>query len=397
MNASVSPQAGTEHHGITPTADSEAPAKPAEPRAFGPDLVMERSEHGLLVLRQSSLRPGARRVLYVNSYGGESVAEQVRAGELPPHHLWGCIELARMGYEVALAEPVAHFEFRRALPHDLPLLRAAKRWLRRDDVIYCAHTLLYWIPLLKALRGLKCRLVSLTYAREDLDFARAHDGIIALTHAAGEKARAMAPKAKVAHLGWGCDLSYYPLQQYQPRWMLSCGITHRDPATLADAARLTRRQLRLICPGRPAGLEWPNNVDLIDGGSGWNFQKAVVSYDELINTHYAGASAIVIPLRNDPSERTAVGFTNLLEAMALGKPVIVTRTGALPSEIDVQSAGCGLHVPAGDPRALAAAIDALSADPCAAAEMGAAGRRLAESHYNIERYARELHAFFELL
>ena len=64
-------------------------------------------------------------------------------------------------------------------------------------------------------------------------------------------------------------------------------------------------------------------------------------------------------MNNDPTEYTANGFTNLMEAMAVGQPVIVTRTGALPGEIDVEKAGCGIFVPPGNPDALAEAIDTL--------------------------------------
>jgi starch synthase len=81
----------------------------------------------------------------------------------------------------------------------------------------------------------------------------------------------------------------------------------------------------------------------------------------------------------------------------MARPVIVTRTGALPTEIDVEEAGCGLFVPPEDPEALAHAIDSLGNDPIRAEAMGRRGRKLAEKSYNIERYARDLHNFFESL
>jgi glycosyltransferase involved in cell wall biosynthesis len=359
--------------------------------------IAESTTDGAVVLSPATgARPG-RRVLYINSYGGAGVWNQIKSGLLPAHHLWGCIELARLGYEVMLAEPLAHFDFRRPLPHDFRLLRVAREWLRRDDLVYCGHTLLFWLPVLRALGAVKCPIVSLTYARENLEFARHHAGIIALTTAAARKAREMAPRAKIAHLAWGCDLSFYPALEYQPHWFLSCGITHRDFSTLSAAATTSPHAIRLICPGISRELTWSRNVTVIDGGSGWNFQKTNVGYDELIHQHYAGAAASLVVLQNDPAEKTAVGFTNLLEAMALGRPAIVTRTGATPGEIDVEATGCGLHVPAKDPAALARAIDRIATDPAAAEAMGAAGRRLAEKHYNIQRYAKQLHAFFETL
>jgi glycosyltransferase involved in cell wall biosynthesis len=105
----------------------------------------------------------------------------------------------------------------------------------------------------------------------------------------------------------------------------------------------------------------------------------------------------LIVLKYDPEEYTAVGFTELIELMAMGRPIILTRTGALPTEIDVEKAGCGLHVPPNDPNALAKAIETIGNDPARAEAMGKASRQLCESHYNINRYAAGLHSFFETL
>jgi glycosyltransferase involved in cell wall biosynthesis len=83
--------------------------------------------------------------------------------------------------------------------------------------------------------------------------------------------------------------------------------------------------------------------------------------------------------------------------MAMGRPVILTRTGALATEIDVERDRCGLHVPPGDVDALARAMSSLAADPARAAALGQAGRDLCEARYDIRRYAEQLHTFFESL
>jgi glycosyltransferase involved in cell wall biosynthesis len=144
-------------------------------------------------------------------------------------------------------------------------------------------------------------------------------------------------------------------------------------------------------------LQWPSNVEVIDGGAGINAVEKAVTYQELLHDHYSRTTGSLIILKHDPTQYTAVGFTNLLEAMAMSRPVIVTRTGAVPTEIDVEKAGCGLHVPPEDPKALAEAIKTLAENPAKAKAMGEKGRKLAESHYNIERYGGDLHKFFESL
>jgi hypothetical protein len=362
------------------------------------DDILETQQDTLVVLSPLNGKP-RRRILFVNSYGGRSDWEKIKKGLLPPHHLWGCIELARMGYEVGIAEPLpAEFYLcRNPFPHDLALLRTVRGWLGPEDIIYCGHNVLYWLPFLKQLGMLRCVIVSLLFAREPLDLARAHAGIIALNPVAAEHGRKLAPRAKVAHLSWGADLSFFPNARYQSDWLLSCGITYRDHKTLSAAASRCGRRVRVICPERPLDVNWPTNVEVVESGRGWNTEQKNVSYQDLLHCHYAGAAGSLIITGRDDEQRGACGFTNLIEAMAMGRPVILTRTGALVSEIDVEKEGCGLHVPPGNPEALAEAMEAIFEEPDRAEAMGRAGRKLCESRYNIQRYAKELHEFFESL
>ena len=65
---------------------------------------------------------------------------------------------------------------------------------------------------------------------------------------------------------------------------------------------------------------------------------------------------------------------SVLEAMAMGKPVVVSDQGALPQIIDAESAKpCGLCVPAKDTRALRDALRLLVKDENLRNQMGAAG------------------------
>ena len=201
----------------------------------------------------------------------------------------------------------------------------------------------------------------------------------------------------MAALGWGADLSVYPQLPYRPEAFFSCGIALRDFKTLSLAAARCRQQIEVLCPGMPKDVSWPANVKAIDSGRGWNFEEKRVSYQQLLHKHYGRSAGSLIILRKDPVEYTAVGFTEIIEVMAMARPIIMTRTGALPTEIDVEKTGCGLFVPPEDPEALARAIETLGNDPRKAEAMGQKARELAESYYNIERYARDLHKFFESL
>jgi L-malate glycosyltransferase len=71
----------------------------------------------------------------------------------------------------------------------------------------------------------------------------------------------------------------------------------------------------------------------------------------------------------------------LLEALALARPVAATAVGGVPSV--VRSGETGLLVPAGDPEALADAVDRLLGDGETAAAMGKAGRALVEERHGL--------------
>ena len=83
----------------------------------------------------------------------------------------------------------------------------------------------------------------------------------------------------------------------------------------------------------------------------------------------------------------------VVEAMALGKPVVATGSGG-PLEIVVQQE-TGILVPVSNPRALADAMRRVLQSPIEAALMGRAGRCRMEEHYSQSRMSREIAAVYE--
>ena len=83
----------------------------------------------------------------------------------------------------------------------------------------------------------------------------------------------------------------------------------------------------------------------------------------------------------------------LMEAMATGLPVVTTRIMGIPELVEHDVAG--LLVPPGRADALAAALDALAADPQRRAAMGRAGRAKVVAEYDIEQSVAALHAQLE--
>jgi hypothetical protein len=242
---------------------------------------------------------------------------------------------------------------------------------------------------LKAIKAIECRVVGLLFAREPLLFGNAYDGIIAHTPTAYEHAGVVGPRAKRAHLGWGVDMSFFPGYPYEPRWGLSCGKTYRDFGVIARAFEGLSAPLKLFCSSQKELTQFPDCVQLID-------EKAKrVNNIQLYEEYYRYAAFTLLTLVPDPApHRRAVGFTNMIESMAMARPVIVTRTGALLGELDVEKEGIGLYIEPGDASSLRKAVQHLLGDPKEAEEMGLRGRALCDRHYNMDRFGEDLYNFF---
>jgi glycosyltransferase involved in cell wall biosynthesis len=83
----------------------------------------------------------------------------------------------------------------------------------------------------------------------------------------------------------------------------------------------------------------------------------------------------------------------LLEAMALGKPVVTTPVGGV-AEL-VEHGRNGLLVPPEDPVALAAALRRLCDDPGAARSMGQEGMRDTRARFGLEGMFSATFALYE--
>ena len=83
-----------------------------------------------------------------------------------------------------------------------------------------------------------------------------------------------------------------------------------------------------------------------------------------------------------PSTQEALG-TSVLDAMAMRKPVVATRTGGIPES--VQDGVTGLLVPPGDARALAEVLCTMLQQPERGRAFGEAGRRRVEQFFTAGR------------
>jgi glycosyltransferase involved in cell wall biosynthesis len=100
---------------------------------------------------------------------------------------------------------------------------------------------------------------------------------------------------------------------------------------------------------------------------------------------YAKSRFVVVPLSRTDTDN---GVNVILEAMAMGKPVICSRT---KGQVDVIQEGVtGLFVPVGDASALRAAIVSLWNDPDRASAMGRAARAYVEKHHTLDKFCGDV-------
>lgn len=168
----------------------------------------------------------------------------------------------------------------------------------------------------------------------------------------------------------------------QPRLVFSIGNDYsRDYATLATALPLVARP-----DVPPFRTQLQTTRDLPPLPDGVEVSRDNVSYPDL-RKRYNQADVVVITLRDMIH---AGGINSLLEAMACGRPVVVSRSRGIADY--VQHGETALVVEPGNPAALAQAVARLLADPAEAARLGSNARRFVIENCANRVYARRLAA-----
>lgn len=205
------------------------------------------------------------------------------------------------------------------------------------------------------------------------------------------------------------NANYKPVESAEP-YICTAGLEFRDYATLVEAITGAPVKLKI-----GAASHWSKRkVNVLSGDLPPNVEVKSYNYDELRNL-YAGSCFVVVPLVDVDFQ---AGITVILEAMAMGKAVVVTRSqgqgdtvvdrrkttragAALPTvgnlgrffgdnEFEKEAGQTGFYVTPGDPAELRRAIDYLLANPDRAAEMGQRGRRMVEALMQVEQFAERI-------
>jgi glycosyltransferase involved in cell wall biosynthesis len=182
----------------------------------------------------------------------------------------------------------------------------------------------------------------------------------------------------------------------------TAGLEYRDYHTLAQAVRGLPAHLIIA-----AGSHWSRHRHNL-GAAMLPANVEVVALDYLaLRDLYARAAFVVVPLRQVDNQ---AGITTILEAMAMGKAVIVSATagqrdvirgrlwtatgrGAVhgdPTVFGISGSAAqretGIYVPPADPEGLRRAMTYLLEAPGEAERLGTAGRELVETWMDLDGF-----------
>ncbi|MBV8718289.1 MAG: glycosyltransferase family 4 protein [Chloroflexi bacterium] len=215
---------------------------------------------------------------------------------------------------------------------------------------------------------------------------------------------------KLALVPYQVDTEFWrPQAAAEERLICSAGLEFRDYPTLMAAVEGLDAKVVI-----GAASHWSKRRNTADGG-GQPSNVTVDSFDyDALRSLYARSAIVVVPL--DDTDFQA-GVTTILEAMSMGKPVVVTHSvgqtdvvedrrtitrGAQPrtrpssllravaEQAGVALEPSGFYVPPSDPQALRRAIAYLLEHPEERARLGAAGRRTVEQLTTVDQYAARL-------
>ena len=216
-----------------------------------------------------------------------------------------------------------------------------------------------------------------------------HEGFLCLTPKAE---RDFSNYASSKFIPWCVDMKLFDgKSENDPPagpFFLATGKTGRDYETLVEASRLLNAEVRIIGPISQRPDNTPPNVNWISSSS--DPPDQAIDYPTL-RKWYSQCKAVCIPLSGNAQD--TCGYTNLLEGMAMAKPVIMTRSGCL--HINPEKGDFGFSIAPQNPKSWADAMNSVLQNPRKSEVFGKKGRKIAERDFSIEHFERSTISFLQ--
>ena len=344
------------------------------------------------------------KVYFYHTQNIQYCLERMSQGEFPAHFLYGACHLAENGIDV-----VYHRSPSRPMTRLKTALYTAWRLLtcrEHFDAVYATHYKgLELVVLLRALRLFRKPIVvwhhqPIITPKSRLRewggrlFYRGMDRLIFFSQKLVDDSlrspKAVRERLVVGH--WGADLDFYDripcAANAASPVFIATGKEQRDQPTLIEAFNRSGRHLRLYIGINPDPSVPNPNLDAVEKCRPADNIDVVricglLPYEIALDV--ARADCVVICCHRT---RYTAGLTTVVEALALGKPIICSRNPQIPVDFDHE--GCGISVDYGDVEGWQRAIDFIATHPDEAHAMGERGRKIAENRFNDRKCAAEV-------
>lgn len=351
------------------------------------------------------------RILVLNNYPLDRVWREVREGDKPDHHLYGLNYFVAAGHDVQIVpfERPPRFSWVRrwrgwfdALIPLGNLERQADAWKQRHDtdLIYApCQTETRALAYLRRLELLHVPLVCL--AHHPLDPGRMsrirrpwiRKSVLGTSRYPSLSRRVASEIDEIAGPGfseampWGPDKGYYEIATGPGTGAFAAGITGRDFDTFGRAATQAGVVANIVCLERDQPKDAPSfgpKVTVVT-----HPDNRPLGYRALTRA-FADSRVLAIPLY---AQETLAGLTSLMDALGVGRPVIVTRNPLL--DLDVEALGIGRWVNPGDVNGWIDALRWFDTHPVEAMEMGWKARALVDGGLHSAAFADRMMQLFD--
>jgi glycosyltransferase involved in cell wall biosynthesis len=333
-------------------------------------------------------------IYFYHTQDTERIVREWKQGTFPSHFLYGALQLADYGIDVVWHHQKHTYKRLR------DMLRATWKILtcrKRYDVLYATHTLgIEPIILLRALGLYRHPIVvwhhqPIVKAKNPLREALARLFYRGMDHMIFFSEKLMqdsllskkADPRRMSMVHWGADLDYYDhlqLDGQHPSFFISTGKELRDYETLLKAFQETNLPLTLYAEKkRQAYFEELNPGENIE----MHYGDRPIPHEIALMVAQSRCVCICCQESN-----YTVGLTTVVEALALGLPILCTRNPQMP--LDIEAEGCGFWIEPQDVEGWKEKLRYIADHPEEAKVMGQRGRTLAEQYYNIKQCGREI-------
>lgn len=324
----------------------------------------------------------------------ERIVREWKEGTFSSHFLYGALQLSDYGIEVVWHHQRHTYKrLRDMFVATWKVLTCRKHY----EVLYATHTLgIEPIILLRALRLYRRPIIAwhhqpIVKAKNPLREALARLFYHGIDHMIFFSDKLMqdsllskkADPSRMSMVHWGADLDYYDNLQndgLHPIQFISTGKELRDFETLLKAFQKTGLPLTLYAEKKRKAyfeaLHPAENIEL-------HYGDRPIPHEIALKVAQSRCVCICCQKSN-----YTVGLTTVVEALALGLPILCTHNPQMP--IDIEAEGCGFWIEAKDVEGWKEKLRYIADHTEEAQMMGRKGRALAEQYYNVRQCGKEV-------